>query len=241
MLLSLVFGLFGGFVIDLVLMRLPGAEGEAFSFAGELFVWMPVMVGVYPACFACVVAFWPLVRQLRQVTGSDFTTALLLQNVVLRRKDDELTDQQSVLAVKYASIMANYTLFQGLSFLLLYIALAVAQLPSLLSDSGAPFASLSFWMIVALAPLMIRQGKRAQRYAREHRNVFEDARCRMKASWRHPDSENNQVWTMLPIWCAPGLKHDPGEPGQPGPKPNAGDERRPVVDYDHERHTTTAG
>lgn len=101
---------------------------------------------------------------------------------MLRRKDDELTDQQSLLAVRYASIMAEFTLFQGLSALLLYIAIALAQVPAMLSDSNAPFASFSLWIIVALAvmfvalsPGMIRQGRRAQRYAREHRSLLKEA------------------------------------------------------------------
>ena len=127
--------------------------------------------------FACVLVTLPLNRQLRSSLNRDLGLTRKLARVVLRKKKDELTEDERQPAARYAATISITLSFTTAYIVLLYAGLAIQTVEQLARGDedpifGAFFALLLVVVLVAIFPLQIVRIRRARTYAREHADLL---------------------------------------------------------------------
>lgn len=159
-----------------VVLGLTLGEGDGLSPGSSIIYGLTL--GCFAASIACLVLAWPLVKDMRRVLGRDHATQKAIVRVVLRNKNDPLSEDAQDKAAAYAGIMAVYYPFQIAQLTLLFGGLWLQQVwnlpdgPSRPSDPLYPFAlgmviGLPLLVLISL-PFIIRESRRARRYARDH-------------------------------------------------------------------------
>jgi len=162
--------LVGTFVVFSVVLLfvLPDELATAVRFAAQLAFTVTAIV---------VIAYsLSLTNRVRDITGRDLGRTAKIARVVLRGKPAELSDDERVVAAKYASAASVMLAFQVGYVCLLWAGIALQQVGFL--DTGlSPALSVSVLVafvavIVVLVPLMVVRIRRASRYAREHAGLL---------------------------------------------------------------------
>lgn len=162
--------LVGTFVVFCValLFVLPDEVATAVRFAAQLAFTVTAIV---------LIAYsLSLTRRVRDITGRDLGRTAKIARVVLRGKPAELSDDERVVAAKYAAAASVMLAFQIGYVCLIWAGIAVQQVGFL--DTGlSPTLAVSVLVafvavIVVLMPLMVARVLRARRYAREHADLL---------------------------------------------------------------------
>jgi hypothetical protein len=145
-----------------------------------------VVFGFLATSFACIFSARPLALQMKQTFNGNVINQRTITRVVLKGKNDQLSEGQRPLAARYAALAAVYNPFMIAQFLLLYCAMVLLQFNQLLPglDHHQSPVNLVLGIVflivgIVLMPLPFRQLGRVKRYAAEHRA---DA-----VSARHPE------------------------------------------------------
>lgn len=148
-------------------------DGEGPSFGAPIVYGLSL--GAIAAALACLVVSWPLVKDMRRVLGRDFATQKAIVRVVLRNKDDVLSEEAQHQAAAYAGIMAVYYRFQIAQFALLLGGLWLQQVWNLTSGPSDSLVPLTLGLVIGIPlvfltilPFIIREARRAKRYAIDH-------------------------------------------------------------------------
>ncbi|BDZ47128.1 hypothetical protein [Naasia aerilata] len=168
----LVFGV-GLFVLETVV---PEAGDRDSSL---MLVWLALSLAFLTGSFACMVVAWPLLRQVREVKGRYVSDLRTIARVVIKGKKEDLSEEEEGRAARYARIMTAYYPFQIAQFTFLYLGILCQQLPRALGDDGAGLRPFSVYLsvllvvvFVVMVPLVLRQWRRAKRYAATHADVL---------------------------------------------------------------------
>ncbi|MET4782731.1 hypothetical protein [Glaciihabitans sp. UYNi722] len=164
-----------GMVVFTLLAGLIGDPRIGLSFA--------VQFAFTAAAIACVLVSLPMNRQLRATVSSDLGRLRKIAKVVIRGKQLELDDDEQVAAAKYSVLISITMPFQMGYLLLIYIAIGIQGVRSLVSgDSSAFLIVLSastlvlfVAVLVIFFPLSFRQIRHARRYARDHADLLPTA------------------------------------------------------------------
>ena len=156
--------------------------GIAFDEGGELSGTV-ALVGLAPglmsASIACMVVSWPLAKDLRRSLGNSYTEQKVIARVVLRGKDDELSEDGGLRAATYARIAASYLPFQIAQLVLLFAGIWFQQVWNL--EQGSVDGMITFTRVVVVAypvlvavilPMLVVQARRAGRYAAAHAHLL---------------------------------------------------------------------
>lgn len=136
-------------------------------------------VAFLAATLAALLVARPLNLALRESAGRDLGLMRRLSRVVLRGKHDDLTADEQAAAVRYAVVAPQALGFQLAAMTLLYIALLLQYLRTLLLDDASAFYTATAVILVAVMvvyyPILIVRIRRASRYAEEHASALDAA------------------------------------------------------------------
>lgn len=145
---------------------------------GGRFVLFALQIAFLAATFAGILVARPLNLALRESAGRDLGLVRKLTRVVLRGKGIALDPAEQVAAVRYAVVARTALGFQLGYTTLLYAALLLQYLGSLI-DGPPPlfYTVLAIALVVVLVvyyPIFIIRIRRAARYAEEHDALLDD-------------------------------------------------------------------
>ncbi|WP_210505567.1 hypothetical protein [Naasia sp. SYSU D00057] len=147
-----------------------------------LFAAMGASLAALAGSAACLYVSWPLNAELRTARGDHHSDFSRIKRVVTGGKDERLSPEGQVRAIRWARVLTTYLPFQIGYLTLLYVALLLQQLPPALVPGGADGRPLNLVIAAALIvayavvlPVLVRQWRRARRYAAEHDDVLEES------------------------------------------------------------------
>lgn len=157
----------------ILVLGLTLGEGDGLSPGSSIIYGLSL--GCFAASIACLVLAWPLVKDMRRVLGRDHATQKAIVRVVLRNKNDPLSEDAQDKAAAYAGIMAVYYPFQIAQLTLLFGGLWLQQVWNLPDGPSDPLYPVALGLVIGLPllvlislPIIIRECRRARRYARDH-------------------------------------------------------------------------
>lgn len=138
-------------------------------------LWVAVLYATIVACFAGAFATifisLGLARRMRDAAGQDFASARRISRVVVRGKDEPLSDSDLAAAGNYALFASAYFRYQLAYFALLYagiIGQGITQYAQGISTFGLYMSVALVMVFLVLLPILLRQARRTSLYAAEH-------------------------------------------------------------------------
>lgn len=163
---------FATLIMGLVLVLLLQQTGPHSSRDTWVLVLYAIIFACFAGAFATIFTSLRLSRRMREAAGQDFASVRRISRVVVKGKDEPLSDSDLAGAARYALFAAAYLRYQLAYFALLYVGIIGQQLTQYAQgiSTFGPYISVALVMVfLVLLPILLRQARRASLYAVEHR------------------------------------------------------------------------